>query len=470
MESIFAYIKRRVSFTNPYGFWFTSSCIACVVFFICFFVLALNKPIAVDIRIMNLIASIRTIEDANLFLFMTYLGNVEIIVSLGLIITCALWLLRRYRHSFLVFAGIIAGYGVSEIMKLLVRRNRPDIFYALIKENGFSFPSGHATVSVVFYGIIAYLLYKIARYRWQKLIIILCALSLVFCIGFSRMYLGVHWFSDVLAGWLLGLSVLFFLIVLLKGINILTEYELQNIPIIRRRRAFGVIAIFLFLEGCFVLNYYFAHPLEVPAVFDSQPLVFISQISDFPKVFASDEFPKFSETITGKKMEPVSLILIGSLENLSQIFHQAGWYVSDRRVGTVFRLALTAFLNRPDPTAFITPAFLKATPDAIAFEKPTVLNTVRQRHHTRFWATNFVFQGAPVWVATTSFDISLRYFITHKISPDIDTERDFIKNDLLKTGLIKQIQEIQLVKPNVGKNQIGDIFFTGGKAYLLFLK
>ncbi len=81
--SLFAYVKKRMSFTNPYGFWFTLSCLASTVFFVSFFVLAINKPIAVDVRIMNLIASFREVEDANTLLFITYLGNAEIIGSLG---------------------------------------------------------------------------------------------------------------------------------------------------------------------------------------------------------------------------------------------------------------------------------------------------------------------------------------------------------------------------------------------------
>ena len=54
--------------------------------------------------------------------------------------------------------------------------------------------------------------------------------------------------------------------------------------------------------------------------------------------------------------------------------------------------------------------------------------------------------------------------------PDIDTEREYIKNDLIKTGLAKEYQSIQIVKTELGKNQSGDIFYTDGKAYIMELK
>ncbi len=130
---------------------------------------------------------------------------------------------------------------------------------------------------------------------------------------------------------------------------------------------------------------------------------------------------------------------------------------------------VAAIFNQPYPTAPVTPSFLNTQPNDIAFEKPTEANTVRQRHHIRFCLTNFQWDGIPVWVATASFDDGLRYFITHKIHPDIDTERDFIKNELIGTGLVIDEKQIQLVKPLLGQNQSGDQFFTDGEAYIILL-
>ena len=105
------------------------------------------------------------------------------------------------------------GYGwivttlVNQIVKHIVRRPRPSVL-RLVEESGYSFPSGHSMVSVALYGIIVYTIYKNVKNKYVKWISIVLLSLLVLLIGFSRIYVGVHYFTDVVGGFTLGLVVL----------------------------------------------------------------------------------------------------------------------------------------------------------------------------------------------------------------------------------------------------------------------
>ncbi|MFH0820130.1 MAG: LssY C-terminal domain-containing protein [bacterium] len=473
--TFFTFIKNRLSFAKPFGFLFTAGIIASAYFFIYFLsitqdVLIKDQFVEADVRIMNLIAAFRNIKVAQILLLFTYLGNWQIIVSLGFIILIILWLLGKKRMAMFFTYGVVSGFLAFALFKLLLHRTRPNIGFSLIPQNGYSFPSGHAVLSVIFYGMIGYGIIKISKKRWQKFLVITLAFLLIFLIGFSRLYLGVHWTSDVVAGWSIGFSILVLLITFFKQQERFFPAAKQKIG--ASKRSIILIATLLFIfEGNFFYYFYNNNPLQIQKTPQKLKEIVIPPSADLPVIILSNAFPKFSETIVGQKMEPVSLIIVGSKEKLIQVFQKAGWFIADKpQPKAIYRLSIAALFNQPYPGAPVTPSFLNDQPEAIAFEKPTSTNTARQRHHTRFWLTNFSWGETPIWIATASFDDGLRYFITHKIHPDIDTERDFIKDDLLKTGLIKDNQQIQLVKSLLGKNQGSDQFFTDGKAYIIFLK
>jgi membrane-associated phospholipid phosphatase len=471
---IFGFIKRKSSLINPYGFYFNIGAILSVIAFFYFIVLAQDilarDPfIEADVRFMNLIAALRSIATANFFLLFTLLGNWQFIISLGVVIIVVLILLKEKRKSFFLAIGVIGGGIVYSILKLIIHRTRPDIGFSLIPRSGYAFPSGHATISLIFYGTICCGLLRTLKIRWLKILSIILTIILIFLIGFSRIYLGVHWVSDVLAGWALGMAFLILLITFfIQQEKFKPEKRTENII---PKRFVLLILIFLFvLESGFFYYFYKKYSLIEPERNQSQVTNILPQ-SDFQAFILSDNFPKFSETIIGEKMEPISFIMIGSREQIIQIFKKLGWFMTDEphHFKNLYHMTVAAIFNQSYPTAPVTPSFLNAQPNAIAFEKPTEINTIKQRHHTRFWLTNFQWSGVPIWVATASFDDGLRYFITHKIHPDVDTERDFIKNELISTGLVKNEEQIQLIKPLMGKNQSGDKFFTDGKAYIISL-
>lgn len=139
--------------------------------------------------------------------FITNLGGVWFLISLTAIsfITCIV-LKRKLIGAFIVL-NIMISSGLNQILKHIVQRPRPTE-YRLIDETGYSFPSGHSMVSAAFYGLFIYLIFKNVKNKYIKWISIITLSILIILIGGSRIYLGVHYTSDVLAGFFISISYL----------------------------------------------------------------------------------------------------------------------------------------------------------------------------------------------------------------------------------------------------------------------
>ena len=148
-----------------------------------------------------------------IFTAISFLGNYQFLVPFILLITILLYIKKKKKFIFpLVF--VIAGAEIITFLgKSWLYRERP--MTAVFPEVGFSFPSGHATAAIAFYGFLAFILIKVLKERYKCLIII-STILLAFLIGFSRLYLGVHYFSDVIAGYLVGVVALLISISLTK--------------------------------------------------------------------------------------------------------------------------------------------------------------------------------------------------------------------------------------------------------------
>lgn len=104
--------------------------------------------------------------------------------------------------------AMVSCVAINQLVKFLVERKRPDIL-VLTTENGFSFPSGHSMGALVFYGLLIYFALRYLKKRNRRVLLCFACTAMILLIGISRIYLGVHFFSDVLGGFLLGGTILF---------------------------------------------------------------------------------------------------------------------------------------------------------------------------------------------------------------------------------------------------------------------
>ena len=162
--------------------------------------------IRADLRIINLISHFRTPELNQFMLFITYLAQGEIITIAVIFSLIILFLLRKwsYLRSLLVF--VIGGELFVWIIKNIVDRPRPPLTEALVTETSYSFPSGHSFIAIAFYGLITFFLFDSLKKKSLKIISLILGIILVILIGVSRIYLGAHWPSDVLASYASGLA------------------------------------------------------------------------------------------------------------------------------------------------------------------------------------------------------------------------------------------------------------------------
>ncbi len=116
-------------------------------------------------------------------------------------------IVKNKRIGIGVLINLCSVTGLNLILKSLLQRPRPTEF-RIINETGYSFPSGHSMVSMAFYGFLIYLIYKNIKNKYLKWTSILLLSILITMIGFSRIYLGVHYVSDVLAGFLFSIAYL----------------------------------------------------------------------------------------------------------------------------------------------------------------------------------------------------------------------------------------------------------------------
>ena len=134
----------------------------------------------------------------------TALGGVTILTTFTIIAVLFLALERLWLTMLLVIGGTLSGAIAVSVAKAIVARPRPEIVDHLVTESSASFPSGHATSSAIVYLTLAALVMQIVRGRIVRGYIMGVAGLLVIAIGCSRVYLGVHWPSDVLTGWSFG--------------------------------------------------------------------------------------------------------------------------------------------------------------------------------------------------------------------------------------------------------------------------
>ena len=180
--------------------------IGIVIFGIIATLLLIDKIAPFDNIIYNAIISLKSDSVTTFFKLITKLCNEKFIIIATVLIFITL-LFKKKKIGFILTLNVLLCSGLNTVIKHIFLRPRP-VGLKLIKQGGYSFPSGHSMMAVAFFGILIYL---VCKSKWKKSIKILLSsllTVLILLIGISRIYLGVHFASDVLAGFAIALSYL----------------------------------------------------------------------------------------------------------------------------------------------------------------------------------------------------------------------------------------------------------------------
>ena len=136
--------------------------------------------------------------------FITNFGGAIFLIVLTVTLVI---LIKNKKIGLSIFTNLAVVTILNQILKRILQRPRPTE-YRIVEETGYSFPSGHSMVSMAFYGYLIYLIYKHVKNKYLKWTLITLLSLLIVSIGTSRIYLGVHYTSDVIGGFLISISYL----------------------------------------------------------------------------------------------------------------------------------------------------------------------------------------------------------------------------------------------------------------------
>lgn len=159
---------------------------------------------SIDTLVHSYILNIRNDNLTAILKIITNLAGASFLLAFS---TILLIFSKQKKISLLVLINLISAFLINEITKSLFTRTRP-VGINLIEETGYSFPSGHSMVALSFYGFITYLLFKQTKNKYNKILLLTTFSIIIISIGFSRIYLGVHYLTDVIGGFLLSIIYL----------------------------------------------------------------------------------------------------------------------------------------------------------------------------------------------------------------------------------------------------------------------
>jgi hypothetical protein len=203
-----------------------------------------------------------------------------------------------------------------------------------------------------------------------------------------------------------------------------------------------------------------------------------------PLIWRTEErrHPDWSNTLnithtdSGIPGDPLNIGLVGSERDVILAMKAAAWYAADAiTFSSSVRIAVDSVFRRPDDDAPVSNLYLFGRKQDLAFEQP-VGDSPRQRHHVRFWRSDKLEGGRPVWLGAATFDerVGLSHTtgeVTHHIGPDVDAERDRIIEELSKAGQVQEVYWVDYFHRQLeGKNGGGDPWHTDGRLAVAVLR
>ncbi len=359
-----------------------------------------SDPIVqIDARLAALMRLFWTPGLIQIFTWITALGDTQLVAAL--LVLALVWLawLRRFDLA----AGLAVSLGLDLISVIILKAGfgRPRSILGYFHETSGSFPSGHATLSVAFFGMLVFILWRLTRLG--ALSASFLALLFAGLIGLSRLYLVEHYLSDVLGGWLLGAMCV------LVGVAV-AEWlypRWAGAPRARPRWQIGVIGVVtLALLGFTAIRVRdYSKALNPPPV--AQPLIVISEGSE-PQ--ALRDAPLLVQTLDADRQFPLSIALWATNpDQIATALHSIGWQRADAvTLKTLAGAAFGAARDTMRPGAALAPLFWRNEPSELGFTRVDDGSATLQLPRLRMWQTRYTdASGARLWIGTITRDDGL---------------------------------------------------------------
>jgi hypothetical protein len=198
----------------------------------------------------------------------------------------------------------------------------------------------------------------------------------------------------------------------------------------------------------------------------------IALLRFYPYPYNFPAYPRITHTKSGAEGDPLNLVFVGSKDQITHSFQQAGWLIPDPiTLQTSEKIAVDGLTHKSYPTAPVSNLYVFGRVQDLAFEKPT--NDVANRGHIRLWKTGTLLGGQLVWIGQASYDSGIElsgtnHLPTHHIAPTVDLERNAVGADLARTGLVKEEADAAFTPPILyARNGGGDYYESDGDVLVI---
>lgn len=374
-----------------------------------------------DTAIYQTLQELRTGPGDAVMLVLTELGDTIVVI----VVTAAvlLWLAwkRAWRTAAYWLVAIGGASALNTVIKVALHRPRPtELFYA--GWSAFSFPSGHSTVNLALYGFLAFLIGREIRPTWRPPVAF-TALSFVLLIGFSRLYLGAHWFSDVIGGFAFATAWLAILAFFYSR-----REEVQPIGV----TGMTVVAcLALGLGGG--LNVSRHHALDTDRY--ARKITTPTMTADWWST-GWQQLPSRRIDLTGEIEEPLAIQWAGELPSIEQLLLAKGWHAPPSWTSLSALGWLTATAAPVDLPAAMRIASGRLP--GLTLVRDNAAAPSQSRLVLRLWPSDLELDGtmpSPVWIGSVveeQFSRHLSLFTVVSTSPNVNAPRDALAAEILR--------------------------------------
>jgi membrane protein DedA with SNARE-associated domain/membrane-associated phospholipid phosphatase len=386
--------------------------------------------IVINNAVFNIFRSLRTSNADDVMIFITMLGDKKILVPVISIVLA--WL--AYKKHWRTFCHGVALFGLTAVsitsFKHIVHVIRP--WGITTSPESFSFPSGHSTLATSFYVGLSLLLFQSKPIRC-KCPVILATIIVIGAVSVSRLYLGAHWFTDVVGGWLLSATILMG-IVLSYNRNREKEYSVKGIII---------AALLLVIIGASAVSYHSHDKLKYGYSQLDWPSYNV-KVNDWWNQDKNSNLPLYRIGRIGIPVEVLNLQWVGNLDDIKKILLSQGWQ-EPSSPGWSDILPRLSDVTSAEHLPLVSPLYLDKKPVLVLIKN---LNGNKKPIVLRLWDSNIRIQGTSkeLWVGSVGIvPRTYSWIITYKHN-EFELKPAVIFNELPADYVIKQLTVLTNLK------------------------